>query len=166
MLIEMDSDMFSSHISALQVLHERSTYLPSQLNELSLRSPQFHYELEKLARQLENLPNITRQTIAWINAAGDIPSKLAIKDVNEISEHCNKAIDRIGEISAIIQYQFDSDLDETYPADTLLKKEMTYLACFFDAMVLTMNVMMHAFHIARNIAEGAYVIAYSPFDCR
>jgi len=151
----MDNQPISSPIPALQILQERSTHLSSQLNELSLKSPQFHIEIERLARQLENLPNITRTTIAWISTAVDVPSKLAIKDVTEISEHCNKATDRLNTISTSIQHQYDQAVEETYPADILIKKEIIYLTYFFDAMSLTLNAMVHAFHVLQSIKDGA-----------
>ena len=141
-----------SPIALLQGLYERSTHLVLTLYALSLQATTSRNEIVHLTHQIENFPNSTRQIISWLEQAPQLPSQQALKDVHEISDECHHAFDRIEELSSRVHDsvgQGDGGMGEMFFADSLLRKELTYLTTLLQAMLLTLNVMMHAFLSAK-----------------
>jgi hypothetical protein len=142
-------DEAPTHIASLQGLYERSTHLVLKLYDLSIRSSTCRPEIFHLTQQVESFPNSTRQIISWLLQAPHLPSPQALQDVQEISDECHHAFDRIEELSSRIhEIAAEGGQDTTteiFIGDSLLRKELMYLMTLLQSMLLTLNVMMHAF---------------------
>ena len=152
----MDDYAPATYDFSLQNLHSRSTHLPLELYDLSLSAPALQDEIDKLTRQIENLPSTTRQMISWLNQAPQLPSQQAIADIQEISNQCHQAFDRIGEISANLReggFDDDGSMRDRLLSNSVHRKELLYLTALLEAMSLTMNVMIHTFEAARVSAD-------------
>ena len=146
-----------SHIASLQGLYERSTNLVLSLYTRSLTASTARNEIVQLTHQIESFPHSTRQIISWLEQAPQLPSQQALKDVEEISTECHRAFDRIDELTSSAQNNSgrgeDDELGGDSSSDTMMRKELNYLAIFLQAMLLTMNVMMHAFQSAKIVMD-------------
>jgi hypothetical protein len=145
----MDNLTLPSPIASLEKLNERSIRLLADHRHLDLRTPTAQTELN-LVRQLEDIPTITRQAISWLTHPKQFASQLALEDVQRISGQSHKALDRIEHLSS--QFQNEPDpifVLESSNSDSLKSEELDYLASLLEAMSLTLNAMMHAFHVAR-----------------
>jgi hypothetical protein len=145
----MDPLTISSLIISLEKLHERSTRLLLEHRSLGQTSSKPQSEIPSPVLQIEGFPNITRQTILWLTNAKQCASQLALEDVQRITGQCHRAFERIENLS--LQLQDEDNLTfvlELSHVDDWRTKELEYRISLLEAMSLTLNAMMHAFHVA------------------